>query len=85
MRKEERRMKTIRATLKKARQDAGLTQQQVAERLGISCRAYQDIEAGTYEGKIKHWDKLEDLFGVHQRKLRELFPVANKKINGYTE
>lgn len=71
----------MRKNLKEARQKAGITQKQVAEYLGITTRAYQDIEAGTYEGKIKHWDNLEDLFGIHQRKLRELLPMANEKVN----
>ncbi len=49
-----------------------MTQQQVADRLGIGLRAYQHIEKGIYTGKIIHWDKLEDLFGIHQRILREV-------------
>lgn len=61
-----------RETLKKARKDAGMTQKQVAEYLGISLRPYQYIESGETLGKITHWDKLEDLFGIHQRKLREI-------------
>lgn len=64
----------MRANLQVARKAAGLTQQQVADKLGIGLRAYQHIEKGVYIGKIEHWDKLEDLFGVHQRTLRELMP-----------
>lgn len=60
----------MRANLKKARTGKGMTQKQVAEYLGISETAYQKIEYGQMIGKIKHWDKLEDLFGVHQRVLR---------------
>ncbi|WP_286471568.1 helix-turn-helix transcriptional regulator [Parabacteroides goldsteinii] len=71
----------MRKNLKEARQKAGMTQQQMAEYLGITVRAYQQIEAGEYQGKIEHWDNLEDLFNIHQRKLRELFPMANKKID----
>ena len=61
----------MRAILKKARLDKGLTQKQVAEYLGISETAYQRIEYGQRIGKINHWDKLEDLFNVHQRILRK--------------
>ncbi|RKI22031.1 XRE family transcriptional regulator [bacterium 1xD8-6] len=61
-----------RENLKKARRDAGMTQQQVAEYLGITEQHYQRIEYGTTIGKITLWDKLEDLFNVHQRKLREI-------------
>lgn len=75
----------MRENLRNARKAAGLTQQQMADKLGISTRAYQDIESGKYEGKIKHWDLLEDLFGIHQRILRKLFPVANEKINCNTK
>lgn len=75
----------MRRNLKEARQEAGMTQKQVAEYLRITTRAYQQIEAGEYQGKIEHWDSLEDLFNIHQRKLRELFPVTNKKINSDTE
>lgn len=64
----------MRENLKKARKAAGLTQQQVADKLGISLRAYQHIEKGVYIGKIENWDKLEDLFSVHQRILREIMP-----------
>lgn len=60
----------MRENLKRARLAAGMTQKQVAEYLGISETAYQKIEYGQMIGKIKHWDKLEDLFGVHQRVLR---------------
>lgn len=61
-----------RETLKEARGSAGMTQQAVADHLGISLRYYQDIESGTLTGSIWVWDALEDLFGVHQRKLREI-------------
>ena len=39
----------MRENLKNARKAAGLTQQQVADKLGISTRAYQDIENGKYQ------------------------------------
>lgn len=59
-----------RAALKQARKKAGMTQQEVAEHLGISVRYYQQIEAGDRTGDFEVWDTLEDMFGVHQRKLR---------------
>lgn len=43
----------------------------VAEYLGISVRYYQMIERGERNGDFELWDALEDLFGIHQRKLRE--------------
>lgn len=60
-----------RENLKKARKDAGMTQKQVAEYLGISERYYQHIEAGQRTGDFTLWDMLEDMFKIHQRVLRE--------------
>ena len=64
----------MRSNLKKARTDAGLTQEKMAEKLGITVVYYQMIEAGTRTGNFNLWDTLEDLFGVHQRVLRENHP-----------
>lgn len=62
----------MRKRLKEARQKAGMTQQQVADKLDISERYYKHIEAGQRTGDFTLWDTLEDLFGVHQRILREI-------------
>lgn len=62
----------MRQKLKEARQKAGLTQQQMADRLEISLRYYQNIEAGDRTGDFTLWDTLEDITGIHQRILREL-------------
>lgn len=61
-----------RERLRDARREAGMTQRQVAEEVGISLRYYQSIEQGTRTGDFEIWDQLEDLFGIHQRKLREV-------------
>ena len=61
----------MRKILKNARVNKGFTQKQLAERLGIGTRMYQYLEAGDFNGSIKIWDKLEDLFKVPQRQLRE--------------
>lgn len=62
----------MRKNLKRARKAAGLTQQQVAEHLGIHERYYKSLESGERLGGIWMWDKLEDLLNVHQRILREI-------------
>ena len=62
----------MRMKLKKARKEAGLTQQQMADKLDISLRYYQQMEAGSRTGDFIIWDTLEDLLMVHQRILREL-------------
>ena len=61
----------MRETLKKARREAGLTQQAMADKLGIGRRHYQKIEYAEINGSFAVWDALEDLLGVHQRILRE--------------
>ena len=62
----------MRHNLKKARQDAGLTQQAMADKLGIGLRYYQHLEKGDRTGDFVIWDSLEDITGVHQRRLREI-------------
>lgn len=61
----------MRENLKKARREAGMTQKDVAEYLGMTERAYQRIESGERMGTIETWDLLEDLFAVNQRTLRK--------------
>ena len=62
----------MRENLKNARKAAGLTQQQAAEYLNVTRSHYQMIEQGDRVGSVELWDKLEDLFNIHQRKLREI-------------
>lgn len=61
----------MRRELKKARKSAGLTQEQLAEKLHVGLRHYKKIESGETLGSIPIWDALEDMFNVHQRVLRE--------------
>lgn len=62
----------MRRKLKEARQKAGMTQQQVADHLGIGLVYYQKIEKGDRTGNFEIWDNLEDLFNLHQRELRKI-------------
>ena len=62
----------IRENLRVARKAANMTQQQVADKLGLELRHYQKIEYAELKGSFAVWDALEDLLGVHQRKLREI-------------
>lgn len=68
----------MRSKLKQARLDKGMTQQQVADYLGISLRYYCHIEAGSRTGDYQVWDDLEDLFAIHQRVLRQCDQEANR-------
>ncbi len=60
-----------RENLKSARKAAGMTQQQVADKLGLTLNHYQKIEYAILNGSFEVWDALEDLLRVHQRILRE--------------
>ena len=62
----------MRRNLQAARQAKGMTQQQMADYLEIGLRHYQKIEYAEITGSFAVWDALEDLLGVHQRKLREI-------------
>lgn len=62
----------MRENLRKARKEKSLTQQAVADVINMSLRQYQRIESGQAHGTFGTWDSLEDLFNVHQRKLREI-------------
>ena len=62
----------MRVKLKEARKKAGLTQQQMADAVGISLVYYQKIESGDRVGDVFIWDTLEDITGIHQRVLREI-------------
>ena len=65
----------MRENLRNARKAAGMTQQQLADKLRISLTHYQNIEYGKALGSIKLWDDLEDITGINQRVLRETHPV----------
>lgn len=62
----------MRENLKRARKEKGLSQQALADLLGISLRYYQNIEKGDRTGDFAIWDELEDITGIHQRILREI-------------
>lgn len=64
----------MRQNLKQARLVHGLTQQQMAEKLGVGLRHYKKIEKGETLGSVPLWDNIEDLLGVNQRFLREIRP-----------
>ena len=53
----------MRKNLQQARSKSGMTQQELADALGINVRTYQYIEAGIREGSVELWLKLEKLFG----------------------
>jgi len=64
----------MRENLRNARKAANMTQQQMADKLGINERYYKAIESGERLGSIWIWDMLEDIFNINQRVLREIHP-----------
>jgi transcriptional regulator with XRE-family HTH domain len=61
-----------RIALKKARLSLNLSQDDLGEKLGISNRTVSDYETGKVkQGKPEIWDKLETIFGVPQKVLRQ--------------
>jgi len=62
----------MRENLKKARNDKGMTQQQMAEYLGLGLQHYQKIEYAKLNGSFAVWDALEEFLETHQRTLREI-------------
>ena len=61
-----------------------MTQQAMADKLGLNLRHYQKIEYAEIGGSFEVWDALEDILGIHQRKLREISsncpgPIKNQK------
>lgn len=72
-------MTVSRPNLKRARIDKGMTQQQVADHLGISMRHYCRMESGEIIGFVELWDDLEDLFSIHQRVLRQTDQIESQQ------
>ena len=62
-----------------------MTQQQMADVLKISLRYYQNIEAGNRTGDFSLWDTLEDITGIHQRKLREISENHHGRVKNQLE
>ncbi len=57
-------MKVFRENLRELRIASGLTQREVAEKLGISQPSYIRYEIGTAEPTLENLGKLADLFDV---------------------
>ncbi|MGI6181489.1 MAG: helix-turn-helix transcriptional regulator [Agathobaculum sp.] len=70
----------MRENLRAARRAKKMTQQQIADYLGVGLRHYQKIEYGEIIGSFSVWDALEDLLEVHQRRLREMQDIRRGTI-----
>lgn len=54
----------MRNNLINARKNKCLTQQQIADKIGISVRQYQNLEYGTTNSNLEIWQKLKDVLNV---------------------
>lgn len=52
------------ARIKELREEKGLTQAQLAKKIGISSSTIAMIESGAREGSLKNLTKIADFFGV---------------------
>lgn len=68
----------MRTNLIVARKKRKMTQQKMADSIGITLRYYQQIEQGVRTGAVELWDAIEDITGIRQRFLRENFPSPTK-------
>ena len=73
-----------REKLKQARKDKGITQQAMADYLNIHISYYKKLEKGIQVGNIELWDRMEDLFNIHQRELRQVFHHSSSSPNDLT-
>ena len=56
--------KSARKNLIDLRQKRGLTQADVANKLSITVRQFNRLEAGTSDGSVKVWQHLKELLGA---------------------
>ncbi|MBQ8429112.1 MAG: helix-turn-helix transcriptional regulator [Clostridia bacterium] len=54
----------MREQLKNLRISKGYTQEAISEKVSLTARQYQNIEAGTSNGSICVWEKLRDILGA---------------------
>lgn len=63
------------------REAKNLTQEQVAEKLGVSQSAYGDIERGDNDPKLSKLQKLADIFEIQLSELVDLTEKGTLNIN----
>lgn len=62
-----------RQNLINARKSLKLTQSELAILIGVTKQSISNLETGVRGTSTNNWDKLEDIFSISQRKLREVF------------
>lgn len=64
-------MNQIGDVLKKAREKAGLTQQELATLVGVSRAYYADVERGRYTPSLKVLSRLAEVLGIDLNFLKQ--------------
>lgn len=70
----------MRENLTNARKNKGFTQLELANKLGITERHYQNLEAGTSGGSIKVWHELKQL--LHAKSIDWLLEQSDNNLSG---
>lgn len=63
---------TTEKTIKTIRQDLGLTQQEVADKIGISITSYNQIEQGKMVARLETWKRLQDVLNINDSEMWQL-------------
>ena len=71
----------MRIELKLLRVKNQLTQQQLAQKLGVSCTMYNLIERGQRKGSIDFWTKIQQLFNVSDADMWKLYTYKEYAVN----
>jgi transcriptional regulator with XRE-family HTH domain len=69
--------KSVHEKIKLVRQTKGLTQEEVASKLGMSANAYGDIERGCSDPKLSKLEQISEILGVN---LSELLATNDRWI-----
>ena len=67
--------------LREMRESFGLTQQEAAERIGVSKQCWSRIETGARKGSLKTWMAIRLAFRVPRRELLPLYSNRVAKTN----
>ena len=66
---------TMRKRLYMFRHELGLSQQQMAEKIGCSRATYSSIETGSRNGRVKFWEDLKKACGLTDAEKGELMKI----------
>lgn len=56
--------------MRKLRVDLNITQEEAAEKMGVSPATYRQVECGLRRGSADFWDKFQEAFEIPNEKMR---------------